>query len=152
MARDHKTAPVGKYEVGYGRPPRHSRFRPGQSGNPKGRPKGRKNFLTILEETLYRQVAITENGRRRTVHAIEALLLSVLRQSLDGNLRAFDKFAKLLPMLLAAPAAADGDAEENPTSDPAHDAALLAEFAEMIREAEGVAAGKARQPKKEKKK
>jgi hypothetical protein len=40
------------YEVGYGRPPKHTRFRKGQSGNPKGRPKGAKAFNTIVRETL----------------------------------------------------------------------------------------------------
>ena len=48
------------YEIGYGRPPKQTRFKPGQSGNPKGRPRGRKNVHTILEETLYRPVTITE--------------------------------------------------------------------------------------------
>ena len=152
MPRTRKPSDSGGYEVGYGRPPRHSRFKPGQSGNPRGRPKGRKNLATILEETLYRPVPITESGRRRTVPAIEAMLLSMLRQSLDGNLRAFDKLAKLLPMLHAASAATESGPEESPAFDPEHDARLLAEFAEMIREAESMGAGKARPPKKEKNK
>ena len=42
----------GDYEVGYGRPPRHTRFAKGQSGNPRGRPCGAKNFTTLLEEAL----------------------------------------------------------------------------------------------------
>jgi hypothetical protein len=41
---------TGDYEVGYGRPPRHTRFAKGQSGNPRGRPCGAKNFTTLLEE------------------------------------------------------------------------------------------------------
>ena len=43
---------MSDYEVGYGKPPRKSQFKPGQSGNPKGRPKGRKGFSTILVEEL----------------------------------------------------------------------------------------------------
>ena len=43
---------TGDYEVGYGKPPRHSRFVKGQSGNPRGRPAGAKNFTTLLEEAL----------------------------------------------------------------------------------------------------
>lgn len=41
-----------EYEVGYGRPPTHTRFQPGKSGNPNGRPKGSKNTKTILMEEL----------------------------------------------------------------------------------------------------
>ena len=44
------------YEVGYGKPPKHTRFQPGQSGNPRGRPKGTKNLKTDLEEELSERV------------------------------------------------------------------------------------------------
>ena len=40
------------YEVGYGKPPRHTRFTKGQSGNPRGRPPGAKNLKTLLSEAL----------------------------------------------------------------------------------------------------
>jgi hypothetical protein len=42
----------GDYEVGYGKPPRETRFAKGQSGNPRGRPSGAKNFATLLREAL----------------------------------------------------------------------------------------------------
>ncbi len=103
--RRRNPPPKGDYEVGYGRPPKRGRFKPGQSGNPKGRPKGRKNIHTILEETLFRLVTITENGRKRKAPAIEALFLSLLRKSLDGDMRAFEKLLRQLPMLQAAMAA-----------------------------------------------
>ncbi len=130
-----KPPPEGDYEVGYGRPPKRSRFKPGQSGNPKGRPKGRKNIHTILEETLFRLVTITENGRKRKVPAIEALFLSLLRKSLDGDMRALEKLTKQLPMLQAA-MAADEAREGGEAVDPETDAEALAEFTRMIREAE----------------
>src|SRR5215469_5153687 len=53
------------YEVGYGKPPRSSRFKKGQSGNPRGRPSGSKNLSTLLSEALNEPVIVTENGRRR---------------------------------------------------------------------------------------
>ena len=133
--RRRKSPREGNYEVGYGRPPKRGRFKPGQSGNPKGRPKGRKNIHTILEETLFRSVTITENGRKRKVPAIEALFLSLLRKSLDGDMRAFDKLTKQLPMLQAA-MAADEAREGGEAIDPETDAEALAEFTRMIREAD----------------
>ncbi len=133
--RRRKSPPKGDYEVGYGRPPKRSRFKPGQSGNPKGRPRGRKNIHTILEETLFRLVTITENGRKRKVPAIEALFLSLLRKSLDGDMRAFEKLTKQLPMLQAA-MAADEAREGGEAVDPETDAEALAEFTRMIRESD----------------
>jgi Family of unknown function (DUF5681) len=46
------------YEVGYGKPPRHTRFKKGQSGNPRGRPNGSKNLSTLLSETLSEPVIV----------------------------------------------------------------------------------------------
>src|SRR5215831_15557093 len=70
LARRRRSRPSdekGEYRVGYGRPPRHSRFAKGQSGNPKGRPGGAKNFSTLLTEALNELVAIAENGARRKI-------------------------------------------------------------------------------------
>src|SRR5215469_15592455 len=57
------------YEVGYGKPPRHTRFKKGQSGNPRGRPCGSKNLKTLLSEALSEPVIITENGRSQNHQA-----------------------------------------------------------------------------------
>jgi hypothetical protein len=55
------------YKVGYKKPPLHSRFQKGQSGNPRGRPRGSKNFSTSLADALNELVVITEDGRRRKI-------------------------------------------------------------------------------------
>jgi len=90
------------YEVGYGKPPKHSRFQKGRSGNPKGRPKGAKDVETMLRDTLYRKVVITENGKRKEVAALEAFFRQTLKGSLVGDSRAADKLVKLLPILRSA--------------------------------------------------
>ena len=55
------------YKVGYKKPPLHTRFKKGQSGNPRGRPRGAKNFSSVLNDALNQRVVVTENGRRRKI-------------------------------------------------------------------------------------
>ena len=76
------------YEVGYGKPPRHKRFAKGQSGNPRGRPSGAKNFTTLLSDALNEPVIVTENGRRRKVSKREAILTQLVNRSASADLRA----------------------------------------------------------------
>jgi len=76
------------YEVGYGKPPRHTRFRKGQSGNPRGRACGSKNLKTLLSEALNEPAIITENGRRRKITMREAIVRQVVNSSATPDLRA----------------------------------------------------------------
>ena len=69
MPTDKKHA----YEVGYGKPPRHTRFIKGQSGNPRGRPPGAKNLKALLSEALNETVIVTENGGCRKVTKRQAV-------------------------------------------------------------------------------
>jgi hypothetical protein len=62
------------YEVGYGKPPRHTRFELGRSGNPRGRPGGSKNMSTLLSEALKEPVIVVENGRRRKIAKRQAII------------------------------------------------------------------------------
>ena len=71
--------------VGYGKPPRANRFKPGQSGNPKGRPKGAKNELTILREVMNRKIAIREGATVKKVSVLEGIHLQMAQDSLKGN-------------------------------------------------------------------
>lgn len=70
--------------VGYRNPPLASRFRKGQSGNHKGRPRGRRRELPH-EAVLGQEVIIRENGRERRVTAAEAFLLQLTKLGLDGD-------------------------------------------------------------------
>ena len=68
------------YEVGYGKPPKHSQFRPGQSGNPAGRRKGVRNLKTDVKRTLATPVKVKEGGRTRTRSTQEGCPHGVARE------------------------------------------------------------------------
>lgn len=74
--------------VGYRRPPRRTRFKPGQSGNPQGRPKGLKSLSHLVSRELDRRVFLTEDGRRRRVSKREVLAKQITKDALAGNAKA----------------------------------------------------------------
>jgi hypothetical protein len=80
--------PKGDYEVGFGKPPQHSRFRAGRSGNPKGRPKGSKNLETLLTEALDEKVVVKEEGRRRAITKREVIIKQLVNKSAGADLQA----------------------------------------------------------------
>jgi uncharacterized protein DUF5681 len=85
MSRDHDKEAA--YEVGYGKPPHHTRFVKGQCGNPKGRPPSAKNVKTLLREALNEPVVIAENGRRRKITKVRAIIKQVVNRSAKGDWR-----------------------------------------------------------------
>src|SRR5712671_3028707 len=76
------------YEVGYGKPPRHTRFKRGRSGNPRGRPPGSKNLPTLLSEALNEPVIVAENGGRRKISKRQAIIKQLVNQSAKADWRA----------------------------------------------------------------
>ena len=76
------------YEVGYGKPPRHTRFMKGQSGNPRGRPPGAKSMKTLLSKALNELVIVTENGGRRKVSKREAIVTQLVNRSAKADFKA----------------------------------------------------------------
>ena len=115
------------HDGGYGKPPRHSQFKKGQSGNPKGRPKGSRNFSTDLKETLEKLIRITDHGKPRTVSTQLAALMRLREQALGGDVRALDRLLEYArhynddEMAEAAPRLSATDAEIL----EAHDAKVL---------------------------
>jgi hypothetical protein len=71
--------------VGYGRPPEATRFAPGKSGNPRGRPKGSRSFGAILMGLIRQKISITENGKTRRVPVLEGMLRRLVNDALRSD-------------------------------------------------------------------
>jgi Family of unknown function (DUF5681) len=76
------------YPVGYKKPPRRSQFKPGLSGNAKGRPKGSKNFTTVIEEELRALIEVTEKGKRKRISKRNAIVKQTVNKAVAGDTKA----------------------------------------------------------------
>ncbi len=114
--------------VGYCRPPMATRFRPGQSGNPRGRPKGARNLGTVVAAALNERVAVQENGERRQITKLEAAVKQLVNRAASGEARA----TQLLLALVQANEAKPPQQGVNRVGDD--DAIVMAELARRWRE------------------
>jgi Family of unknown function (DUF5681) len=80
--------PEAEYQVGYKRPPAHTRFRKGQSGNPRGRRRGSKNWQTLFLEALAAKVSVNEDGRRLRISKQQAMFAQLANRAAQGDARA----------------------------------------------------------------
>ncbi len=117
------------YEVGYKKPPKHTQYKPGWSGNAKGRPKGSKNLKTDLIEEMSERIPISEDGKQRKVSKQRALLKTLTVKALKGDQRSASILLNLI-LRLFEPDAED-DANE-PT--PQEDLEILAAFKARVAE------------------
>src|SRR6476660_2424201 len=86
-------------ERNYRKPPKASQFKPGQSGNPKGRPKVVRNFETDLDEALRALVEVKTNGGIRRITMQKALLQTLAEKARDGDLRAIHLSSLILRLM-----------------------------------------------------
>ena len=127
---DRASPPPGAtYEVGYCRPPVHSRVKPGQVLNPQGRPRGQRNVATVLRKSLNERIKIREGNRTRLVTKLDAMILKMIA---DANTN-----PKVQANLIALMRAVGMIETPEETSDQApltaNDQALIADFAERNR-------------------
>lgn len=116
------------YGVGYGKPPESGQFKPGQSGNPKGRPKGAKNLKTVLEEEFYEKVMLKENGKTKKVPKLQAMIKSLMAKAIKGD----NKSAVTLINLALKTAATELDVKLEDVDLTPTDEAILAHLKDTL--------------------
>jgi hypothetical protein len=79
--------PETENKVGYGNPPKHSQFKKGQSGNPRGRPRDTENLKMLVGRGLDEKIVLTENGKRSKISLYEAVIKQFVRRSAQGDYR-----------------------------------------------------------------
>ncbi len=77
------------YEVGYGKPPKEHQFPPKTSGNPRGKPKGRKNTKTLLRDALFEKVEVRDGGKTKRFSKFKVLIVAQINKAMKGDTRAF---------------------------------------------------------------
>jgi hypothetical protein len=84
------------YEVGYGKPPRQHRYRKGQSGNPRGRPRRKRNEAALINRIFDELVTVTVDGKRQRVTVLEAALRrAIIATITNGSVRDLGKLLDL---------------------------------------------------------
>jgi hypothetical protein len=101
--RNRNVQPDEEYRVGDRRPPLSTRFQPGVSGNPRGRPRGARNLATVITATLNERVMVTENGRRRSITKLEATIKQLVNRAAAGEARSMQLLFTLVQAAEARP-------------------------------------------------
>jgi Family of unknown function (DUF5681) len=117
------------FAVGYKRPPRHSRFQPGRSGNPRGRQRGIRNLATDVKRMLEVPVKLNDQGKARRVSTQEAGLLRLRQKALKGDARSLKQFLELAKIFNNSNAVESLDEE----TVAAEDRAILDAYAAEVR-------------------
>jgi hypothetical protein len=97
---------AGKSPVGYRNPPQHTRFKKGQSGNPKGRAKGSKNLVTVLLTSAHEPVTVNEGGQRKSITKLEAMAKQLANKAASGDPRATQLLMQMLKASASPPPSA----------------------------------------------
>ena len=110
-----KRQPTGSYAIGYAQAPKDTQWKPGQSGNPRGRPKkpersvSQRQQLRDIAEIMEEHVPIAINGQRKTMTMFQAAVRRIMLQAMEGKLAQQKIFLQLSSAVI------EGNAKLNPT-------------------------------------
>ena len=82
-------------DVGYGKPPKATRFRKGRSGNPRGRPSGDENLLSVFKRLATKRIRIREGDKSRTITMADAVILQNYKAALQKDQIAMSNILRL---------------------------------------------------------
>jgi hypothetical protein len=77
-----------EHSVGYKRPPRHTQFKPGQSGNPNGRPRRVPTVDQVFLKELQSRISVTTGGTKRSMSKLQAIAKQFFNKALSGDQKA----------------------------------------------------------------
>jgi len=120
-------------KIGYGRPPEHAQFKPGQSGNPKGRPKGTPGLASVVRAATAERVTIVENGKRKSVSKLDAAVKQAVNQAAGGDHRAMRMLVDLIRGFETAEAPRGQESQKTAAELKAADGIILAAAAMMLK-------------------
>src|SRR5262245_17294422 len=124
LGKKNNAADDTPYRVGYGRPPLETRFKPNQSGNPKGRPRRPLSLRAVVEKVLEEKIDIREGDRVLRMSNRQALVRAALRRALNGD----PKLLRALAQMMRAEIGLEQPQDEAAVRVSASDEAILADF------------------------
>ncbi len=122
-----------EYEIGYGKPPEATRFKKGQTGNPKGRPKGAKGFIASLKRELEMKIVVRESDRSVRISKAEAGAKRLMERALKGDMAAL-KMVVMIDSTLTELADSTNPEHQFGAAPDKTDDAVLAHFMSRIQE------------------
>lgn len=94
--QEHAQAGEADYDVGYGKPPAAHQFKPGQSGNRRGRPPGRINIASALRDAVQQKRPVTIGGKAREMSTLDVMMRKQIEKAVAGDTKAFNAVVELL--------------------------------------------------------
>ena len=93
----------GDYQIGYGKPPKSNRFRPGRSGNPRGRPKGTHSVVSALRKVAAQKIKVKDRNGERFITKHDAIFSQLVNKAASGDIRAILEYIHLVQSLPEEP-------------------------------------------------